>query len=327
MSNLKQIFIAGGCFWGVEEFLRLIPGVLETEAVYANGKKENPTYREVCSGNTGFAEAVRVKYDSDKISLAELLNLFYKIIDPTSLNRQGNDFGEQYRTGIYFEDQDDLSLISASLEELAKSLDRPLVVEAKPLENYYPAEEYHQKYLEKNPGGYCHIPRERFLMAKYYKSSGKEQDNDLRSRLSPLEYEVTQNAATEPPFRNKYFANFEPGLYVDIVDGTPLFLSTQKFESGCGWPSFSRPIEDASLEKKSDLSHGMVRVEVRSSKSGSHLGHVFPDGPKDGGGLRYCINSSSLRFIPKDKMKDEGYGELLNLFDDAMKGNYGGHLN
>jgi peptide methionine sulfoxide reductase msrA/msrB len=319
MSQVKQIVLAGGCFWGVEQYLSLINGVLETQVGYANGIKPNPTYQDVCTGLTGFAEAVRVLYDADKLGLSELLELFYKIIDPTSLDRQGNDIGNQYRTAIYYEDEKDLPIIKGSLNLLGESLDRPVAIEDCPLINFYPAEEYHQKYLEKNPGGYCHIPKSRFEFARNYKKSSKTSDGDLKKRLSPMQYEVTQLGATEPPFHNEYFDNFTPGIYVDVVDGTPLFLSSDKFESGCGWPSFSHPIEDKLLDNLEDLSYGRTRTEVRSKLSGSHLGHVFDDGPKALGGLRYCINSASLRFIPKDKMEEEGYKELLPLLDRDLK--------
>ncbi|MDR2406134.1 MAG: peptide-methionine (S)-S-oxide reductase MsrA [Deltaproteobacteria bacterium] len=319
MSDDKCIYLAGGCFWGVERYISLIPGVKNTEVGYANGRTQNPSYKDVCSGETGFTEAVKVCYDADLINLEELLSLFYKVIDPTSKNRQGNDVGEQYRTGVYFEDQKDEQIVEESLKNLSKGLDKPLMVESGKLLNYYPAEEYHQKYLEKNPGGYCHIGRVHFDNAKNYKKPGKESGAQLKERLTPLQYNVTQNAATEPPFRNEYYDKFEPGIYVDIVDGSPLFLSSDKFESGCGWPSFARPIDESLLLEIEDKSHGMSRTEVKGKSSRSHLGHVFPDGPKDLGGLRYCINSASLKFIPASQMESEGYGKFLPLIQKASK--------
>ncbi|MDR2302192.1 MAG: peptide-methionine (R)-S-oxide reductase MsrB [Deltaproteobacteria bacterium] len=312
MTNEKTIVLAGGCFWGVEKYLALINGVLKTQVGYANGFTENPTYEEVCAGSSGFAEAVKVTYDGEVLGLSELLDLFYKVIDPTSVNKQGNDRGPQYRTGVYFTDPADWPIIRGSLVLLSESLSRPLAVEGGRLKNFYSAEEYHQKYLDHHPGGYCHIPEASFEAARNYKKSAADS-LELQKRLGPLRYEVTQRGATEPPFANEYFNHFEPGLYVDAVDGRPLFLSTQKFESGCGWPSFSRPIEEAFISKLPDTSFGRVRTEVRSSQSGSHLGHVFPDGPQASGGLRYCINSASLRFVPKEKMEAEGYGHLLGL--------------
>ena len=310
MSEYKHIYLAGGCFWGIEKYLSLIPGVLETEAGYANGSKPGPAYEDVCTGTTGFAETVRVKYDSEKIGLTEILELFYRVIDPTSVNRQGGDIGEQYRTGIYYEDEADQPIISGSLTLLGESLDKPVAIELKKLENFYPAEMYHQKYLDKNPGGYCHIDNRHFASAETY--VGKSDSESLKARLTDIQYEVTQRDATEPPFQNEYYNNFEPGIYVDIVDGTPLFVSDDKFESGCGWPSFSRPIDDNLLKTLPDNSFGRKRTEVRSAAADSHLGHVFDDGPESLGGLRYCINSASLRFIPKADMQAQGYGFLLN---------------
>ena len=312
MSHDKQIYLAGGCFWGVEKYLSLIPGVLETEVGYANGRTSNPSYEDVCTGLTGFAETVRVKYDSVRIGLTEILELFYQVIDPTSVNRQGNDIGEQYRTGIYYTDEADKPIISGSLILLGESLSKPVAVELKKLENFYPAESYHQEYLDKNPGCYCHISRGHFDAAGSY--TGKAGVNSLKDRLSDMQFEVTQRNATEPPFNNEYYNNFEPGIYVDIIDGTPLFISTDKFESGCGWPSFSQPIDDSLIKTLPDNSFNRKRTEVRSTDADSHLGHVFDDGPVSLGGLRYCINSASLRFIPAADMEEQGYGELVRLF-------------
>ena len=223
----------------------------------------------------------------------------------------------QYRSGIYFTDPDDEEIIRGSLALLQESYKKPVVIEAKPLEHFFSAEDYHQKYLDKNPGGYCHISRAKFEDAKravdtttLYRPKDK---TDLRQKLSDLQFDVTQNSATEPPFRNEYFDTFESGIYVDITTGEPLFASDDKFESGCGWPAFSRPIAEKLVKEIPDHSHGRERVEVRSSAGDAHLGHVFTDGPKKSGGLRYCINSASLRFIPKDKMKEEGYESFLHL--------------
>jgi peptide methionine sulfoxide reductase msrA/msrB len=262
---------------------------------------------------------VKVTFDDDLIKLPELLELFYLVIDPSSLNRQGNDVGEQYRTGIYYEDASEAETVLESLNSLSKKVDKPLMIEESLIKNFYTAEEYHQKYLEKNPGGYCHIGKKYFDIAKSYKRVEKNKSQDLKERLSPLQYEVTQNAGTEPPFKNEYFNNFEPGIYVDIVDGTPLFASSDKFESGCGWPSFSKPIDQKLLYELDDNSYGRQRTEVRAKKSSSHLGHVFPDGPKDLGGLRYCINSASLKFIPLNEMEKAGYGELFLILNSQKK--------
>ncbi len=316
-DKFSEIYLAGGCFWGTEHFLKQIDGIRETQVGFANGNTENPTYEDVCRRGTGHAETVRVLYDKALAPLEFVLGLYYKTIDPTSLNRQGNDRGTQYRTGIYYTDETDLPVIKKSLAELENSLGKPVSIEVARLENFFPAEEYHQKYLDKNPGGYCHIEPELFELAKSAKPASrfsKPDDAALKKHLSPLQYEVTQNAATERPFANEYFDKFEDGIYVDITTGEPLFISADKFESGCGWPSFSRPIKSELLDERSDKSRGMLRTEVRSKNGNAHLGHVFEDGPRENGGLRYCINSASLRFIPKYLMEKEGYGDWLNLF-------------
>jgi len=320
---MKEIYLAAGCFWGAEKYLSMIPGVTATEVGYANGKTGNPTYEEVCRHDTGHAETVRVIYDSDQVSLTFLLDLFYDIIDPTSVNRQGNDVGTQYRSGIYYTDQEDKGIIEGSIILLGESYSRPIAVEVLPLLNFYTAEEYHQKYLDKNPGGYCHIDGSMFEKARQAvdrapSAHGRNQ-SELRKRLTPLQYEVTQNGATESPFANEYYDNFEDGIYVDITSGQPLFVSSDKFESGCGWPSFSRPISRDTLRELEDLSYGRQRVEIRTLDSNSHLGHVFDDGPAELGGLRYCINSAALRFIAKEDMEKEGYGHLLCLIEPRNK--------
>lgn len=321
MKSTKEIYLAGGCFWGTEHFLKLIDGVEATQVGYANGNIANPTYKQVCTGTTDFAETVKVQYDPVKVDLPFLIDLYFKTIDPTSVNKQGNDRGTQYRTGIYYTDPADLSVIQETVHRLAATYTRPLVVEMKPLENFYPAEEYHQDYLDKNPGGYCHINPALFELAKKANAQAeqpqtnykKPDDATLRSKLTPEQYAVTQKNATEPAFHNEYWDEKRDGIYVDITTGEPLFISTDKFDSGCGWPSFTKPIEKEVIKEKMDTSHGMIRTEVRSKTGDAHLGHVFTDGPKEKGGLRYCINSASLRFIPKEKMKEEGYGEYLKL--------------
>lgn len=307
--NEKKIYLAGGCFWGVEKYLSLFSGVLKTKAGYSNGNSENPTYEQVCSHLTGHAETVEVTYNSNCISLNTLLDKFYQVIDPTSINRQGNDAGIQYRTGIYYIDQEDLSTIQASLEKLQKMYSNPLAIEVEPLQGFYPAEDYHQNYLDKNPGGYCHIS------PATLKEAEREKKEYLKSHLSDLQYQVTQESATEPPFHNEYYNEEKDGIYVDITTGEPLFTSKDKFESGCGWPSFTKPIEESKLTKQIDQSHGMIRTEVRNHSNQSHLGHVFSDGPQEYGGLRYCINSAALKFISINDMEKEGYGQYLYLFN------------
>lgn len=318
MKPMKEIYLAGGCFWGTEHFLKQIEGVETTQVGYANGNIAHPTYRQVCTGTTGFTETVKVEYDPDTVDLPFLIELYFKTIDPTSLNRQGNDRGSQYRTGIYYTDTADLPVIRETVSRLAANYTRPLKVEIEPLKNFYPAEEDHQDYLDKNPGGYCHISPALFDLARKAKMKKKTayrkpDDTSLRERLTEEQYAVTQKNATEPAFYNAYWDEHRPGIYVDITTGEPLFVSTDKFDSGCGWPSFSKPIDGKLIQEKTDTTHGMLRTEVRSKAGDAHLGHVFTDGPSDKGGLRYCINSASLRFIPRDKMQEEGYGAYLNL--------------
>lgn len=316
---MAEIYLAGGCFWGMEQYLSAIRGVLSTQVGYANGQTPNPTYQQVCGGGTGHAETVRVVYDPDVLPLSFLLELYYEAIDPAAVNRQGPDVGTQYRTGVYYARQEDAGVVSQSLERLQSRLDRPVAVEGRPLERFWPAEEYHQKYLEKNPGGYCHIPVRKVQAAAKARVNpadfGPPDKEKLRGALTAAQYAVTQQNATEPPFQNAFWDAFEPGIYVDITTGEPLFSSSDKFSSGCGWPSFSKPIDPAVLRERPDGSHGMRRTEVRSRAGDAHLGHVFDDGPKESGGLRYCINSAALRFVPKDEMLRQGYGYLLGLIE------------
>lgn len=312
----KEIYLAAGCFWGAQKYFDLIAGVLATDVGYANGNTENPTYEEVCRNNTGHAETIHIFYDSSVLPLSFLLNLFYDVIDPTAVNRQGGDIGTQYRTGIYYTDSSDLPIIQKSIEKLSKKYKQPIAIEVAPLNNYFSAEEYHQNYLDKNPGGYCHIGADKFqkaAQAKPSKDDFSSDNRDLSKILTPIQYDVTQNSATEPPFQNEYWNEYRKGIYVDIISGDPLFISTDKFDSGCGWPSFSKPIEKKLIVEKNDTSHNMLRTEVRTRGTNSHLGHVFTDGPEELGGLRYCINSASLRFIPKDEMEQEGYSDFLPL--------------
>ena len=319
-SGLRDIYFAGGCFWGVEEYFSRIPGVRGVTAGYANGKTENPKYQEVCSGDTGFAETVHVRYDPSVVSLRTLAEHFFKIIDPVSVGRQGNDTGNQYRTGMYFVDGEDEKVLAQVMAAVQKEYDRPLAVELMPLKNYYPAEEYHQDYLKKHPNGYCHISFDSLRDLEGKKAGSldpsryaRPSDGELKKKLTPEEYDVTQHAGTERPFTGKYWKNTRRGIYVDVATGDPLFSSSDKFETGCGWPGFAKPIDPSVVTEHEDRSHGMDRIEVRSRSGRSHLGHVFDDGPKDMGGLRYCINSAALRFIPYEEMDKEGYGDLKYL--------------
>lgn len=315
-----KIVFAGGCFWGTEHFFKQIKGVTATKTGYVNSLVPNPTYKEVCTGVTGAAEAVMVDYDPAVAPLAFLIRMFFISIDPTSVDRQGNDVGTQYRTGIYYTSTDQEVVAQRLLASEARRYALPLAVELMPLANFYPAEDYHQAYLDLNPGGYCHIDPRLFAVAREARPRADERwykpsDAVLRCTLSPLQYEVTQNAATESPFSNEYHAHHAKGIYVDVTTGEPLFASTDKFDSGCGWPAFSRPLPGASIVELTDLSHGMRRTEVRSGLGDAHLGHLFPDGPRDRGGLRYCINSAALRFVPAEDMAAEGYGDFLKYVE------------
>lgn len=310
MDKMKEIYFAGGCFWGTEHFFSLVHGVTGTETGYANSRIASPSYREVCSGATGAAETVKVIYDPGEVSLGRLIELYMLTIDPTSVNRQGNDTGTQYRTGIYYTDHDDYQAIQRALAPYKERYGCAFAVETKALENFYPAEEYHQEYLYKNPGGYCHIDPQLFDIARSSQNASKSRE-ELRHTLTPIQYAVTQESATEPPFRNEYWNEHRKGIYVDVTTGQPLFSSSDKFDSGCGWPSFTQPIETDVVTSRRDLTHGMDRIEIRSSKGDAHLGHVFPDGPRHTGGLRYCINSASLRFIPIEEMAKAGYSDYI----------------
>lgn len=315
-ANLKTIWLAGGCFWGLEAYMDRVPGVADAVSGYANGNIENPTYEDVTRKGSGHAETVQVKYDPDMISLDELLNYFFRVINPTILNQQGGDVGSQYRTGIYYADEDaELPVIDKAVEKEQENQRAEIVTEVLPLKHFYPAEEYHQDYLDKNPTGYCHINFDRLYdeesvtvdFSKYYKPTSIE----IRAMLDDEHYDVSQMDGTEFAFSNEYFDNHEPGIYVDYVTGEPLFSSRDKYDSGCGWPSFVKPIDIEGIIFLQDESFGMFRTEVRSKVGDSHLGHVFTDGPDDRGGLRYCINSLSIRFIHLDDMVEEGYGFFL----------------
>ena len=306
----RIIYLAGGCFWGLEAYMERIQGVSDAVSGYANGKGDTTNYQLLHA--TDHAETVKVTYDPNKISLDKLLQYYFRVIDPTSINKQGNDRGRQYRTGIYYQNEQDKAVIEAALKTLQNKYQAPIQIEVEPLKNYVEAEEYHQDYLKKNPNGYCHIDikkaDEPLIDDKKYP---KPSDAELKQKLTALQYDVTQGKHTERSFSNEYWDNFAPGIYVDITTGEPLFSSKDKFESGCGWPSFTKPIAAEVAEYQRDNSFNMTRIEVLSRSGHAHLGHVFDDGPRDKGGLRYCINSASIKFIPLDEMEKQGYGDLI----------------
>jgi len=316
------IYLAGGCFWGLEQLMQSIPGVIDAQSGYANGTgEEDANYETVCTEDTGFRETVRVEYDPEQVSLDALLLAYFYVIDPTVENRQGNDIGTQYQTGVYYTNDKAKETVEriAALERSRYESYEKFVVEIGPLLNYYPAEEYHQDYLVKNPSGYCHIPWEEMeLFSEMRIDPGDYQKpaaNVIQDKLSVWQYHITQEDGTEFAFHNEFWDHFAKGIYVDIVTGEPLFSSTDKYESSCGWPAFTKPIEEPSILEFEDFSFGAYSIEVRSRAGNSHLGHFFKYDPESPNGVRYCINSASLRFVPYDEMEAEGYGYLLDLFE------------
>lgn len=321
-EEVNTIYLAGGCFWGVEEYFERVDGVVDAVSGYANGTTKDPSYEDVIYKDTGHAETVEVKYDPDRIDLIEILLYYFKVVDPTSIDKQGNDIGDQYRSGIYYADESQIEEIEKVIALEQKKYKKDIVVEVLPIENFYIAEDYHQDYLKKNPSGYCHINlKEAETGVERDESLGsidlyvKPSDEELKQKLSQEEYDVTQNGSTERAYTHEYDKLDEKGIYVDIVTGEPLFSSKDKYNSGSGWPSFTKPIDKENVVEIEDNTLLMNRMEVKSKIGESHLGHIFDDGPKDQGGLRYCINGSSLRFVPFEDMEAEGYGEWKRIFD------------
>ncbi|MBE5960878.1 MAG: peptide-methionine (R)-S-oxide reductase MsrB [Lachnospiraceae bacterium] len=317
MEKAQKATFAGGCFWCMVKPFEAFDGVISVVAGYTGGKIPNPTYQEVCLGNTGHYEAVEITYLEEMVSYRELLEAFFMSIDPTDDGGQFHDRGDSYKTAIFYHTEKQRRIADQYREELAESgrFVKKIVTPILPAKEFYPAEEYHQDYYKKNS----------FRYKLYYQGSGRkdylektwkkseEEKEALRERLTPIQYKVTQENGTEAPFSNEFDHHFEEGIYVDVVSKKPLFSSKDKYNSGCGWPAFTKPLNRGFVSEKRDLSHGMFRTEVRSRYADSHLGHVFEDGPKETGGLRYCINSAALEFIPKEEMEERGYGEYLRF--------------
>jgi peptide methionine sulfoxide reductase msrA/msrB len=338
---IETALFAGGCFWCMEHPYENQPGISKALSGYTGGEKQNPTYNQVASGSTQHVEAVEIHFDPEVISYNDLLQIFWRNVDPTDAGGQFVDRGKQYTTGIFYKNNQQKKSAEQSKKRLeGKNLfNKKIITKIVPAGKFYPAEEYHQDFFKKNYIRYrvyrAGSGRDEFIKRiwgedREYKISKTRfnggtvpkiiyigNKTKTKSQLTNMQYKVTQKNGTEPPFKNEYWENKQPGIYVDIISGEPLFSSKDKFKSGTGWPSFTRPLVQENIIQKRDTTNNMIRIELRSKSADSHLGHLFRDGPKPSG-LRYCINSASMMFIPVENLKKEGYEDFLTLFNKGI---------